>query len=58
MKSTDWGRYLTRYAVLTYLGVVLMAPVAIILWRTFRPGFGQFYAWITTPAAVLRKNSP
>ena len=32
MKSTDWGRYLTRYAVLTYLGVVLMAPVAIILW--------------------------
>ena len=52
MTSTDWGRYLTRYAVLTYLGVVLMAPVAIILWRTFRPGFGQFYAWITTPAAV------
>jgi sulfate/thiosulfate transport system permease protein len=50
--STNWVRYLTRYVVLAYIGVVLIAPVTIILWRTFRPGFAAFYAWITTPAAI------
>jgi sulfate/thiosulfate transport system permease protein len=46
------GRYALRSVVLAYLGVVLVAPVAIILWRTFRPGFAQFYTWISTPAAI------
>jgi sulfate transport system permease protein len=36
----------------TYIGVMLIVPVSIIMWRTFQPGFGQFYAWITTPAAI------
>src|SRR3984957_6079459 len=31
---------------------MLILPVALILWRTFRPGFGQFYDWISTPAAI------
>ena len=52
MRSSPWARYLTRYVVLAYIGVMLILPVALILWRTFRPGFGQFYAWITTPAAI------
>src|ERR1700679_3126280 len=52
MTSPFWARYLTRYVTLAYIGVMLVVPVSIILWRTFRPGFGQFYAWITTPAAI------
>ena len=52
MTSSSWARYLTRYVTLAYIGVMLVIPVSIILWRTFRPGFGQFYAWITTPAAI------
>ncbi|ORW85349.1 MULTISPECIES: sulfate ABC transporter permease subunit CysW [unclassified Mycobacterium] len=46
------GRYALRSVVLAYLGVVLVAPVVIILWRTFRPGLAQFYTWISTPAAI------
>ncbi|MGD1111690.1 MAG: sulfate ABC transporter, partial [Mycobacterium sp.] len=52
MTSSFWARYLTRYVTLAYIGVMLVVPVSIILWRTFQPGFGQFYAWITTPAAI------
>src|SRR3984957_13726967 len=35
---------------------MLILPVALILWRTFRPGFGQFYDWISTPAAISALN--
>ncbi len=35
---------------------MLIAPVSIILWRTFRPGLGQFVAWITMPAANSALN--
>src|SRR6201996_995591 len=52
MRSSWWARYLTRSVTLAYIGVMLFVPVSIILWRTFRPGFSQFYAWITTPAAI------
>jgi sulfate transport system permease protein len=45
-------RYLTRYVALAYLAVLLIVPVAVILWRTFRPGIGEFYSSITTPAAL------
>ena len=45
-------RYLTRYAALAYLAVLLVIPVAVILWRTFAPGIGAFVSSITTPAAV------
>jgi sulfate/thiosulfate transport system permease protein len=50
--SSFWSRYLVRSVTLAYIGVMLIVPVSIILWRTFRPGFHQFYAWITTPAAI------
>jgi sulfate transport system permease protein len=37
---------------LGYILVLLIVPVAVILWRTFARGFGQFFAYISTPAAV------
>ncbi len=52
MTSASWARYLTRSVTLAYIGVMLFIPVSIILWRTFQPGFAQFYAWISTPAAI------
>ncbi|MFL0177985.1 MULTISPECIES: sulfate ABC transporter permease subunit CysW [unclassified Mycobacterium] len=45
-------RHLLRFTVLTYIGVMLIAPVSVILYRTFEPGLGQFWAWISTPAAI------
>jgi sulfate/thiosulfate transport system permease protein len=50
--STPVIRHLTRYAALAYVFVMLAVPVSVILWRTFRPGFDQFYGWVTTPAAI------
>ena len=52
MTSSPWVRYLTRYVALAYILVLLIVPVALILWRTFAPGFGQFFDWISTPAAI------
>ena len=36
--------------------MLLVVPVGLILWRTFAPGFGQFFAWVSTPAAVSALN--
>lgn len=45
-------RYLTRYAALAYILVLVLVPVGLILWRTFAPGVGAFFDSITTPAAI------
>jgi sulfate/thiosulfate transport system permease protein len=45
-------RYLTRYIALAYILVLLIVPVALILWRSFAQGLGEFYASISTPAAI------
>jgi sulfate/thiosulfate transport system permease protein len=45
-------RYLTRYTALAYVGLLVIVPVGLILWRTFAPGFGEFISSITTPAAL------
>jgi sulfate/thiosulfate transport system permease protein len=45
-------RYLLRFVALAYVGVLVIVPVALILWRTFAPGIGEFFASISTPAAV------
>ncbi len=45
-------RYLLRCLAVAYVTVLVIVPVALILWRTFAPGFGRFYAWISTPAAI------
>src|SRR6476469_8669463 len=45
-------RHLLRYLALTYIGILVIIPVGLILWRTFQPGIGDFFASISTPAAV------
>jgi len=56
MTSSPWVRYLTRHVVLAYIAVMLIVPATLILWRTFKPGFGQFYDWVSTPAARSALN--
>jgi sulfate transport system permease protein len=56
MRSSSRVRYLIRYVALAYIFVLLVVPVTVILLRTFRPGFGQFFDWISTPAAISALN--
>jgi sulfate transport system permease protein len=46
------ARFVTRYLALAYVLVLVIVPVGLILWRTFTPGVGEFFASITTPAAI------
>ena len=52
MTLSPWVRHLLRYTALAYIAVLVIVPVALILWRTLAPGFGEFIGSITTPAAV------
>lgn len=52
MILTPFVRYLIRYLALGYIFVLVLVPVSLILWRTFEPGFGAFFASISTPAAI------
>jgi sulfate/thiosulfate transport system permease protein len=52
MTPSTLVRYLARYAALAYILVLVLVPVGLILWRTFAPGVGAFFASITTPAAL------
>jgi sulfate transport system permease protein len=45
-------RYLLRYLALAYVLILVIVPVGLILWRTFTPGVGTFFASIGTPAAI------
>ena len=45
-------RHLFRYLALAYIGILVIVPVALILWRTFQPGIGAFFASISTPALI------
>jgi sulfate transport system permease protein len=45
-------RYLLRSVALGYVFVLVIIPVGVILLRTFAPGIGQFYAYVSTPAAI------
>lgn len=45
-------RRLLRFLALGYILVLLVVPVTLILWRTFAPGLGQFFDYISTPAAI------
>src|SRR6266511_3624335 len=44
-------RIALRTVALAYLGALLVAPVAMVFWRTFEHGFGDAWAAVTTPAA-------
>jgi sulfate transport system permease protein len=41
-----------RAVVLLYLTLLLLAPVALVFWRTFEHGVGTAWSFMTTPAAV------
>jgi sulfate transport system permease protein len=45
-------RYVLRIVALVYIGILVIVPVGLILWRTLQPGIGEFVASISTPAAV------
>jgi len=45
-----------RTIVLAYLFVLLLMPIAVILYRTFEHGFVTFYHAISTPAAISALN--
>ncbi|MGH3554206.1 MAG: sulfate ABC transporter, partial [Mycobacterium sp.] len=44
MTTSPRVRHFIRCLALGYVFVLLIVPVALILWRTFAPGFDQFYA--------------
>ncbi len=56
MKVSTPTRIALRGIALLYLGVLLAVPIVTILWRTFEPGFGAFWASIRTPAAISAFN--
>jgi len=45
-------KYLTRVVALGYVAVLVIVPAGLILWRSFAPGLREFYAQISTPAAI------
>ena len=57
MKLSPLSRVSLRVVALVYLFALLVAPLVIILWRSFAKGVGQFYDWISTPAAIVAFNS-
>ncbi|MFT4124986.1 MAG: sulfate ABC transporter permease subunit CysW [Gordonia sp. (in: high G+C Gram-positive bacteria)] len=52
MKVSPWARYTLRALALVYLLILLVVPLGTIFWRSFEHGLGQFWDWITTPAAI------
>ena len=56
MKLSAPARIGLRTVALLYLTVLLVVPIVTILWRTFEPGFGAFWASIRTPAAIAALN--
>jgi sulfate/thiosulfate transport system permease protein len=46
------GRYALRFASLAYVGVLLVAPVGLIFYRTFEHGFAPAWHAVTTPDAL------
>lgn len=46
------GRHALRLSALGYLAIILLAPVAMVFWRTFEHGWDPFWAAISTPNAV------
>ncbi|RDI63979.1 sulfate ABC transporter permease subunit CysW [Nocardia pseudobrasiliensis] len=52
MKLSAPTRISLRVIALGYLLILLVAPLAIILWRSFERGIGAFFQSISTPAAI------
>ncbi|MBX7455554.1 sulfate ABC transporter permease subunit CysW [Mycolicibacterium sp. 3033] len=45
-------KLLLRWVAIAYIGILVLVPVGLILWRTFAPGIGAFFASVGTPAAI------
>lgn len=56
MNLSPAARIGLRSLVLTYLSVLVVLPLAVILWKTFEPGVGAFLASVQTPAALSALN--
>ncbi|MBV9088858.1 MAG: sulfate ABC transporter permease subunit CysW [Mycobacteriaceae bacterium] len=52
MTLSPLARLIARYGALLYIGVLVIVPVVLILWRSFAPGLGAFVASVSTPAAI------
>jgi sulfate transport system permease protein len=52
MDRTRAGRLSLRFVALLYLGAVLLAPVAIVVYKTLEPGLAAVWDSVTTPAAI------
>ena len=46
------SRLVLRTVALVYLGAILIAPIAVIAYKTFEPGLGSVWDSVTTPAAI------
>jgi sulfate/thiosulfate transport system permease protein len=56
MRLSRGPRLTARIVALAYVGVLLLLPVGVILWRTFGAGLGAFVASVSTPAAISAFN--
>ncbi len=56
MTLTRAQRLTARTIALAYVGLLLLLPVVVILWRTFGNGLGAFVASVSTPAAISALN--
>ncbi|WP_323097620.1 sulfate ABC transporter permease subunit CysW [Intrasporangium sp. YIM S08009] len=56
MRTSTTSRITLRVVALGYLFALVAVPVGVILWRTFSPGIGTFWASVTTPAAIAAFN--
>lgn len=45
-------KLLLRWVAIAYIAILVLVPVGLILWRTFSPGVGAFFASVGTPAAI------
>ncbi|MFP7365389.1 sulfate ABC transporter permease subunit [Corynebacterium callunae] len=52
MKLQKSTTLILRSIALLYIFILVVVPIATILYRTFRPGLATFWEWITTPAAI------
>jgi sulfate transport system permease protein len=56
MRLARGPRLTARIVALAYVGILLLLPVGVILWRTFGEGLGAFVASVSTPAAISAFN--
>lgn len=52
MKLQKSTTLILRSIALLYIFILVVVPIATIVYRTFRPGLATFWEWITTPAAI------